>query len=60
MPTVRNLTAVDMNLGRIGRVVEAHGEAELSDDEAALVAGHPYLEVIEPKKSAKAEVKKEN
>ena len=52
MPHVRNLADQEFNL-RIGRAIPALGEIEVSDEEAAVLAGHPLLEMVDDKPARK-------
>ena len=46
MPLVRNRTAIDgLNL-RIGRTIPAHGEIEVTAEEAAELEGSPLLDIL--------------
>lgn len=43
MPVVHNRTAIDLNL-RIGRSIPAHGDLEVTAEEATELADHPCLD----------------
>ena len=56
---LRNITKHLLNLKRIGLFLEGHSTVEVSDEDAAKVAGHPLLEATPAKKApAKAAAKK--
>lgn len=48
MPKIRNRTAYGFDL-RIGRHLEAGGVLDVTDQEAAELAGHPLLDIETPK-----------
>jgi hypothetical protein len=45
MPTVRNLTSHEFNLGRLDRVMTV-ADVELTDEEWAQVQDSPYIELV--------------
>ena len=56
---LRNITKHLLNLKRIGLFLEGHSTVEVSDEDAAKVAGHPLLEATPAKKApAEAPAKK--
>lgn len=58
MPFIRNLTAVRLNLKRVGREIEAHAVQEVSKAEAELLRSHPLLHIT-PSKPKTAATKKD-
>lgn len=52
MPHIRNLTSQELNL-RIGRSIGPNETIEISDDEAAVLEGHPLMEFVDGAKKSK-------
>lgn len=49
MPTIRNRTGQPIRLPRVGRDLAPNQTVEVSHEQAAELAGHPYVEVTASK-----------